>query len=81
MTDVPIGYLVTGALACWCTLLALAPLRRPLALGAMSFLFGFVLNELPFAAFYYLLASTLLAIDGIDSPGGWAAAGLAALVS
>jgi acetyl esterase/lipase len=80
---VPIGYLVTAALAAWCTLLALAPLRRPFALGAMSFLFGFALNELPFVAFYYFLASTSLDIDqgGIDSPGGWAAVGLAALAT
>jgi hypothetical protein len=49
----------------------------------MSFLFSFVLNELPFVAFYYLLASTLLAIDqsSVDSPGGWAAVGLAALAT
>ena len=81
MTGAPIGYLVTGALVCWCTLMALAPLRRPLALGAMSFLCGFALSELPFAAFYYLLASTVLAIDRIDSPGGWVAAGLVALAT
>ena len=63
MSTVPIGYLVTVTLAAWCTMLALVPLRRLFALGAMSFLFGFVLNELPFVAFYWLLASTLLAID------------------
>jgi hypothetical protein len=51
MTGAPVGYLVTGALACWCTLMALAPLGRPLALGA------------------------------IDSPGGWAAAGLVAMAT
>jgi acetyl esterase/lipase len=83
MTTVPVGFLVTGALAAWCTLLALTPLRRPFALGAMSFFFGFVLNELPFVAFYYLLASTLLATGqgGVDSPGGWAAVGLAVLAA
>jgi hypothetical protein len=81
MTGAPVGYLVTGALACWCTLMALAPLSRPLALGAMSFLVGFVLNELPFLAFCYLLAATLLAAGAIDSPGGWAAAGLVALAT
>jgi acetyl esterase/lipase len=83
VTSVPIGYLVTVTLAAWCTLLALAPLRRPFVLGVMSFLFGFALNELPFVVFYYLLASTLLAIDqgGFDSLGGWAALGVAALAT
>jgi hypothetical protein len=55
---VPIGYLVTVTLVAWCTMLALVPLRRPFALGAISFFFGFVLNELPFVVFYWLLAST-----------------------
>jgi hypothetical protein len=81
MTHTPAGYVVTSVLACWCTLLALAPLRRPLALGIVSFLCGFALNELPFAAFYYLLAATLLAGRGIGSPGGRPAAGLAALAA
>jgi acetyl esterase/lipase len=80
---VPIGYLVTTTLVAWCTLLALAPLRRPGALSAMSFRFGFVLNELPFVAFYWLLASTLLAIGqgDVDSLGGWVAFGLAVLAT
>jgi hypothetical protein len=80
---VPIGYLVTTTLVAWCTLLALAPLRRPGGLSAMSFRFGFVLNELPFAAVYWLLASTLLAIGqgDVDSLGGWGAFGLAVLAT
>ena len=75
--------MVTAAVVAGCTLLALAPLRRPLALGIMSFLFGFVLNELPFVAFYYLLVSTVLAIGpgGLDSSSDWAAAGLAVLAT
>jgi hypothetical protein len=75
--------MVTTAIVACCTLLALAPLRRPLALGIISFLFGFVLNELPFVAFYYLLVSTWLAIGqgGLDSPSDWAAAGLAVLAA
>jgi hypothetical protein len=42
-----------------------------------------LLNELPFIAFYWLLASTLLAFGqgDIDSPGGWAAFGLAVLTT
>jgi hypothetical protein len=76
---VPIGYLVSATVVAWCTLFALAPLRRPGALGAMSFRFGLLLNELPFVAFCWLLASTLLAISqgDVDTPGGWVAFGLA----
>ncbi|MGH8969208.1 MAG: alpha/beta hydrolase [Actinomycetes bacterium] len=81
MPTVPIGYLVTATLVALCTLLALAPLRRPWALGRMSWRFAFLLNELPFVAFCYLLASTLLAIGqgDIDSPYGWLALGVAVL--
>jgi acetyl esterase/lipase len=79
----PIGYLVAATFVAWCTLFALFPLRRPGALGAMSFRFGFLLNELPFVAFYWLLASTLLAIGqgDVDSPGGWAVFALAVLAT
>jgi acetyl esterase/lipase len=70
--------MVTAAVVAWCTLLALVPLRRPFALGVMSFLLGFVLNELPFVVFYFLIVSTLLGIGpgGLDSPDDWAAVGL-----
>ncbi len=83
MSTVPIGYLVTVTFAAWCTLFALVPVRRPFALGAMSFFFAFVLNELPFVAFYWLLASTLLAIDqsSVDSGAGWVALGLFVLTT
>jgi acetyl esterase/lipase len=72
---VPIGYLVTTTLVAWCTLLAVAPVRRPSGLGRASWRFGFLVNELPFIAFYWLLASTLLAIaqGDLDSPVGWVA--------
>ena len=45
--------------------------------------FGFLINELPFVAFYWLLASTALAIAQRDiaSPVGWIALGLAALAT
>ena len=41
----------------------------------MSYWFGFLLNELPFVAFYWLLVSTLIAVGqgDIDSPVGWLA--------
>jgi acetyl esterase/lipase len=80
---VPVGYLVATSLLAWCTLLALRPLRRPRPLAALSFRLGLVLNELPFVAFYLLLASTLLAFGqgDIDSAGGWAVFGLALLTT
>jgi acetyl esterase/lipase len=80
---VPIGYLVSVALIAFCTLFALTPVRRPWPISIMSYYGGLVLNELPFVAFYWLLASTLLAVGqgDIDSPVGWAAIGLAVLTT
>jgi hypothetical protein len=55
------------------TLFALAP-RRPRRSSPwnVSFWFGFLVNELPFVAFYWLVASTVLAIGqtDVDSPIG-----------
>ncbi len=75
----PVGYLVVVALLAWATFLALVSPRRPRALAAMSWRFSLVLNELSFVAFYWVLASTLLAFGqgNIDSVGGWAVFGLA----
>jgi hypothetical protein len=79
----PIGYLVAVTLVALGTLFALAPLRPPSPLSVLSHYLGLVLNELPFVAFYWLLASTLLAISqgDVGSPGGWAAFGLAVLTT
>jgi acetyl esterase/lipase len=81
---VPIGYLVTIALAGFCTVFALAPPRpRRSSPSNRSYWFGFLLNELPFVGFYWLLASTLLAIGQRDiaSKVGWLASALAVLTS
>ena len=81
---VPIGYLVTTALMGLCTAFALAPPRpRQSSPSKVSYWFGYLLNELPFVAFYWLLASTLLAVGqgDIDSPVGWVAFGLAVLTT
>jgi acetyl esterase/lipase len=79
----PIGYLVTVAIVALGTLLALRPVRRPLVLGVVSWVFASLLNELPFIAFLWLLASTLSTASGggIHSPGSWATVGLAALTT
>ena len=81
--SVPVGYLITSALGAGWALLAIAPLRRPPLLAALSFRLGLVINELPFVAFYYLAASTVLAISQHDvtSAGGWAAFALAVLAT
>ena len=79
----PVGYLWSVAVVALGTLLALRPLRRPWPLGTLSFFFGIVVNELPFVVFFWLLASTLLALaqGGLSSPGGLAALGVAALTT
>jgi acetyl esterase/lipase len=80
---VPIGYLVTVLVLAWCTSFALVPLRRPWALGRLSWVSAFLLNELPFVAGFWLLASTLLAAGqgDLDSPVGGVALGIAVLTA
>ena len=80
---VPVGYLWSVAVVALGTVLALRPLRRPWPLGTLSFCFGIVVNELPFVAFYWLLASTLVALaqGDLSAPGGLAALGVAALTT
>ena len=79
----PIGYLLTMALLAWCTLCALLPIQDGRTAGLVSWLFGFLLNELPFVAFFWLAASTLLAaVQGdLASPIGLTAFGLAILTT
>ena len=80
----PIGYLVTTALMGLCTAFALAPPRpRRSSPSNKSYWLGFLLNELPFLGFYWLLASTLLAVGQGDivSPVGWLALGVAVIAS
>jgi hypothetical protein len=69
----PVGYLVSVAFVACCSAFALAPLRRPRTLGLLSWWLGLVINELPFVAFYWILAATLPAFGqrDIDTAGGW----------
>lgn len=81
---VPFGYLTSTVLVAWCTLFALAPPRpRRSSRRNVSYWFGFLLNELPFVAFYWLLVSTLIAVGqgDIDSPVGWLAFGVAVVTT
>jgi acetyl esterase/lipase len=74
--------MVTAAIAAACTLLALAPLRRPFTAGVLSFLLTLALNELPFFGFLYLLVTTLLTFSQNGAgPGSRTAAGLAVLAA
>ncbi len=79
----PVGYLVSVAFVACCSAFALAPLRRPRTLGLLSWWLGLVINELPFVAFYWILAATLLAFGegDIDTAGGWVVCSLAVLTS
>ena len=81
---VPFGYLTSTVLVAWCTLFALAPPRpRRSSPTNASYWFGFLLNELPFVAFYWLLVSALIAVGqgDIDSPIGWLASGVAVVTT
>ena len=75
----PIGYLFTVAVVALAMLLALRPMRRPAPLRTASWALGSVVNESPFAAFYWVLAATLLALaqGDLDTPVGWVAVGIA----
>lgn len=80
----PFGYLITTALMAVLVLFAVAPPRpRQSSPMRLSFWLGFMVNELPFLAFYVLAASTALAIGqgDIANPVGWIGLGLALLAT
>jgi len=78
----PYGYAFAVLIVAWVTAWAVAPHRprgpRPFA---PSFWFSVAVNELPFLAIAWLVVNTLTAaVDGsLDSPGGYAVVGVAAL--
>lgn len=80
----PFGYLIgTGVMATY-VLFALAPPKpRHSSPVRVSFWLGYLVNELPFLAFYILLASTALAVTQSDiaNPVGWVGLGLAILAT
>ncbi|WP_326822868.1 alpha/beta hydrolase [Streptosporangium sp. NBC_01756] len=80
----PVGYLIPVALVAIGTLFALRPVPFSRPLGRPSYYFGLALNELPFAAFFWMLLipTTLAFAEGdIDSVGGWAIVALAAVTT
>ena len=79
----PVGYLIPVlivAIGTWC---ALRPVPFEHPLGRPSYIFGLAANELPFAAFFWmLLVPTAMAFaqdDVMDSPGAWGIVALATL--
>lgn len=79
----PVGYLIAVGLVAVATLLALAPIRRPPALGRLNWVLSFLINELPFVAIAWLVVDTALAFSqgDVDSSAGWAVFGLAGLAA
>jgi acetyl esterase/lipase len=81
--SIPIGYISGVAINAACVAFALFAPRWRGPLGAVSFGLGLVFNELPFLAWYLLVASTAFAFGqgDIRTSGGWAAVGGAVLVT
>ena len=80
----PIGYLISTAIMAMYVLVALAPPHpRRSSPFRLSFMLGFLVNEVPFAAFWLLVASTWLAFvqNSVGSPVLWIGVGLAVLAS
>jgi acetyl esterase/lipase len=65
------------------TLAAVAPPHGPRLVASVGFWLGYLVNEFPFFAFCWLVASTLLALgyESLGSPAGLAVLGLAALTA
>ncbi len=78
---VPVGYAVAVGLAGCCTLAAMTSRRAGGLLGPVQYFLGFVVNELPVVACYWLGASTLLAAaqGGLRTPAAWFVTAVAAI--
>ncbi len=87
LPGLPVGYAVAVGVASCCTLAALTSRRPGGPLASVQYLTGFVVNELPVLAGYWLAAVTLLAAaqGNLRGPAAWvvvavAIAALATLV-
>jgi acetyl esterase/lipase len=76
---VPIGYVIAVGVVAAAVLPALAPVRRPRRLARLCWQLTMLVNESPFLALYWVLASTLLALaqGDLDTPVGWVGLALA----
>ncbi len=80
----PFGYLTTVAVVALCMIFAVAPPKpRRTSPTSVSYLLGFLVNELPFVAIYWLIASTALAAwqGDLATPVGLVGAGIAAVTA
>jgi acetyl esterase/lipase len=79
----PVGYLITTVFVACCTWCAVVPVRRPQALGRLSWMVGLVPSEMPSVVGFYVAAATLLAAASgdLDSTVGWTAFGIAVLAA
>jgi acetyl esterase/lipase len=77
MTTVPWGLLFFA----WCTLMAVAPMRRPRRLATISWISSLALNEVPYLFLYIVVASTVPTIvDGeVGGLGSWISLAIATL--
>lgn len=78
----PTGYLWSIVIPAVYTVAALWPIRQP-PFMILSFMLGYLVNELPFVAFYWLVGSSLLAfIEGdLMTPLGFWTLGFAAVAT
>ena len=75
MTAVPFGSLFFA----WCTLMAVAPLRRPRRMAVISWISSMAVNELPFVFLYIVVGSAVPVVlaGGLDGSGTWISLALA----
>ena len=79
MTAVPFGSLFFA----WCTLMAVAPLRRPRRMAVISWISSMAVIELPFVFLYIVVGSAVPVVlaGGLDGSGPWISLALAGLTS
>lgn len=79
LRSLPVGAVFFG----WCTLMAVAPIRRPFPLGVLSWICSAVPNELPYVFLLIVVASAAPNAAGEDlaSPAAWIRLGLALVTS
>ena len=79
MSAVPFGALFFA----WCTLMAVAPLRRPRRLAVIGWISSAVPNELPFLFLYIVVLSAVPTVvdDDLGSPRTWISLAVALLTA
>jgi acetyl esterase/lipase len=81
---VPVGYLIAVGFVAWCAIVAVAaPMPRRSSPSNLKYWFGIGINELPFVAFWWIVAVTALAaVQGdVGSRGGWIGLGVATVAA